>query len=376
MLALAQTTGRNYYTPAANDDCIKGGSRTRTKYTYDAAGNTLTYATVTATYNNRGRMATLKKGTVTETLVYNALGQMVKTSGGALGTELLMYDEAGHVIGEYSSSGALIQETIWLGDIPVATLRPKTGGVDIFYVHTDHLNTPRRVSRPSDNKLRWTWLSDPFGTTATNENPAAVGTFKYNLRFPGQIADSQAGLSQNMYRDLDPATGRYIESDPLGFIAGHGTYSYVGSNPTNFIDPFGLDAIDIRYDYYPVNTGLGFHLPLGHGAVIAVDPITGSTRYYEFGRYADKKCGNVIRRAIPDVKIGPNGRPQQKSLDALYEFVSKNYGEGSHVSATYYQETNYKAAVAYAERFSREHECYSLIENNCKTFAHDAATAK
>jgi RHS repeat-associated protein len=222
--------------------------RTRTKYTYDAAGNVLTYATVTATYNNRGRMKTLKKGTPTETLIYNALGQMVKTSGGALGTELFMYDEAGHLIGEYSSTGTLIEETIWLGDIPVATLRPNgstgcTSAICIFYVHSDHLNTPRRVSRGSDNKLLWSWLSDPFGTTAANESPAAVGTFKYNLRFPGQIADSQAGLSQNYFRDYDPAKGGYIESDPIGLRGGINTYGYVAGNPISDVDPRGLEIL-------------------------------------------------------------------------------------------------------------------------------------
>jgi uncharacterized protein RhaS with RHS repeats len=64
-------------------------------YAYDAAGNVLTYATITNTHNNRGRAKAVKKGTVTGTLVYNAVGQMVKTSGGALGTELFMYARRG-----------------------------------------------------------------------------------------------------------------------------------------------------------------------------------------------------------------------------------------------------------------------------------------
>ena len=38
------------------------------------AGNTLTYGTVTLTYNARGRAKTVKNGSVTEALVYNALG--------------------------------------------------------------------------------------------------------------------------------------------------------------------------------------------------------------------------------------------------------------------------------------------------------------
>ena len=79
--------------------------------------------------------------------------------------------------------------------------------------------TTRRVTRPSDNKLMWTWYSDVFGADLPNENPASGGTFKYNPRFPGQIYDSHAGLNQNYFRDYDPAIGRYVESDPIGLSA-------------------------------------------------------------------------------------------------------------------------------------------------------------
>ena len=69
-------------------------------------------------YNNRGRMKTSKVGTAaTTTYVYNALGQRVKKSGGVSGTVLYMYDEAGHLLGEYSSTGALVQETVWFGEM-------------------------------------------------------------------------------------------------------------------------------------------------------------------------------------------------------------------------------------------------------------------
>ncbi|HVA55040.1 MAG TPA: RHS repeat-associated core domain-containing protein [Gammaproteobacteria bacterium] len=39
MAALALTTDRDYYTRAANEDCINGGPWTRTKYVYDVLGN-------------------------------------------------------------------------------------------------------------------------------------------------------------------------------------------------------------------------------------------------------------------------------------------------------------------------------------------------
>jgi len=233
------------YTISPTDNQITGiiGALART-YGYDAAGNTTGYSTVSETYNGAGRLKTLSTGSGTETLVYNALGQRVETSGGPAGTVLYAYDEAGRVLGEYDGSGNLIEETVWLGDIPVATLRPNSsGGVDLFYVHTDHLNTPRAVTRPADNVLVWSWLSDPFGTDAANENPAGAGTFKYGLRLPGQIFDGTAGLHQNGFRDYDPAAGRYLESDPIGLDGGINTYAYVNNTPIMDEDTNGLEAV-------------------------------------------------------------------------------------------------------------------------------------
>lgn len=234
------------YTISATNNRISSttGALART-YAYDAAGNTLSYATVTAAYNDRGRAKTVTNGSVTETLLYNALGQMIQSSGGAAGTVLYAYDELGHLFGEYSSTGTLIEETLWLGDIPVATLRPSGSTVAVYYVHSDQLNTPRAVTRPSDNKQMWSWFSDPFGTTAANSNPGGAGAFAYNLRFPGQLFDGQAGLHQNMARDYDPAVGRYVESDPIGLAAGVNTYAYVGADPIDWLDPDGLDETHV-----------------------------------------------------------------------------------------------------------------------------------
>jgi RHS repeat-associated protein len=85
----------------------------------------------------------------------------------------------------------------------------------------------------------WTWNSAPFGTDAANPNPSGAGTFAYNLRFPGQLFDGQAGLHQNEFRDFDPAIGRYMESDPVGLSASINTYAYVDDDPLGFYDPDG-----------------------------------------------------------------------------------------------------------------------------------------
>jgi RHS repeat-associated protein len=214
-------------------------------FSYDAVGNTVGYDNVTLSYNNRNRLASTQKGSSTRSYVYNALGQMVKASGGTGGTVHYAYDEAGHLIGEYDQSGNLIEELIWLGDTPVATLRPNAGssGVGVFYVHADHLNTPTKLTRPTDNAIVWRWDHDPFGNGSPDEDPDANGLFvSFALRYPGQIFDGQAGLHQNHFRDYNPVTGGYAQSDPIGLQGGANTYSYVFSSPTHFSDPSGLDV--------------------------------------------------------------------------------------------------------------------------------------
>jgi RHS repeat-associated protein len=228
------------YSIAATSNRIMSTNGTLARsYGYDAAGHTLSYSSVSATYNNAGRLKTVSNGSATETLVYNAVGQRIATSGGAAGTVLYWYDEQSHLLGEYDGAGNLIEETVWLGDLPVAVLQPNGSGVAIYYVHTDQLNTPRQVTRPVDNAQMWTWFSDPFGTDAANSNPAGAGIFSYDLRFPGQVFDGQVGLNLNYFRDFDPATGRYIESDPAGIAASINTYAYVDSDPLLFFDPDG-----------------------------------------------------------------------------------------------------------------------------------------
>ena len=98
---------------------------------------------------------------------------------------------------------------------------------------TDQLNTPRAVTDASE-AIEWSWTSDPFG------NGQPTGSLTYNLRFPGQYFDSETGHNYNYYRDYDPSTGRYIESDPIGLKAGVNTYAYVQGNPLTGLDRYGL----------------------------------------------------------------------------------------------------------------------------------------
>jgi RHS repeat-associated protein len=130
--------------------------------------------------------------------------------------------------------------------------------VTVDYLHTDHLNTPRLVT-DEQNKILWRSqpLAEPFGNGAPEEDPDGNGIpFAMNLRFPGQYADKESNLNYNYYRDYNPQTGRYIESDPIGLRGGMNTYGYVGGNPLSYRDPRGLDRWgDDPYFKRPPSTG-------------------------------------------------------------------------------------------------------------------------
>jgi RHS repeat-associated protein len=68
----------------------------------------------------------------------------------------------------------------------------------------------------------------------------------FNQRFPGQYYDEESGLHYNYFRDYDPATGRYVESDPIGLAGGISLYSYGYANPLFYQDPLGLWGLNPR----------------------------------------------------------------------------------------------------------------------------------
>ena len=237
-----QTIGGSSYTqtidPASNRQTASTGP-TPTTNSYDAAGNQTGDGATTYSYSDRGRLASVTKNSVTTSYLYNGVGQRVAKSGLAVpsGAIRYAYDGAGHLIGEYDQAGNALQETVYLGDTPVAAI--KNGAA--YYVYADQIDTPRVIT-DTNNLMVWRWdQADPFGVAAPNENPSSLGAFTYNLRFPGQVYDAETGKHYNVNRDYDPVGGRYVQSDPIGLSGGQpSTYSYVNGNPITKKDPTGL----------------------------------------------------------------------------------------------------------------------------------------
>jgi RHS repeat-associated protein len=223
-------------------------------HSYDTAGNPLDFYGPPVQYDAEGNVSS---GPMT--YYTNGARQRAYYDVGGGEQERLVYDDEGHVLGQYlwdplatlGSPLDLQQETIWLGDLPIAALMSLytydtngnfTGTQEVlYYVHADHLNTPRRLTRPADNAVIYRWDSDPFGYGYPNENPGGGSVWiAYSLRFPGQVYEPNFGTYYNWHRDYDSTSGRYIQSDPLGLAGGsNSTYGYADGDPVTNQDPTG-----------------------------------------------------------------------------------------------------------------------------------------
>ncbi|HFX1703433.1 TPA: RHS repeat domain-containing protein, partial [Pseudomonas aeruginosa] len=242
--------------------------------TSDAAGNlTQDRAARKLAYDAQGRLQSVSlDGQQVAEYRYNALGQrIVKLTPESVTTYL--YGPDGQLLGEAEHDGSgrklRAQYYLWLDSLPLATIdadydaQGKVGNPTLLYLHGDHLDTPR-LATDASGQIAWQWQSDAFG----RGEALSQGSTQVNLRFPGQYYDAESGLHYNYFRDYDPETGRYVESDPVetlrklnnpemtflnsgesmlqatpywehGFTPNH-NYTYSDNNPTAKSDKHGL----------------------------------------------------------------------------------------------------------------------------------------
>jgi RHS repeat-associated protein len=253
---IGSTTDTYAYSSSANQiSTVTTGSNVRT-FSYLASGQVSDdvrnpsndYA---FTYNDNGRSITAKlNGSTVGSYTYNAFEQRVQKVAGGVTTQFV-FDRFGHLLEEANSSGVVQKEYIWLDDLPMAMVDDTGAPPVLYFIHTDQLGTPQKITDGSANVV-WDGVYDPFGIGVSISSlwgsPTQWGNFNWgsttsvstNLRFPGQYADAETALNQNWNRDYGPTIGRYVQSDPVGLLGGMNTYEYVNGNPLRSIDPYGF----------------------------------------------------------------------------------------------------------------------------------------
>src|SRR5439155_25083022 len=87
-------------------------------------------------------------------------------------------------------------------------------------------------------------VANKIGYQTYGENPTLnSGTFRYTgRRFDAEMAGSLAepsGLYYYRARHYSPTLGRFLQTDPIGYVAGNNLYTYVRNDSLNLTDPTG-----------------------------------------------------------------------------------------------------------------------------------------
>lgn len=87
-----------------------------------------------------------------------------------------------------------------------------------------------------DGEIACELVRDPWGAASAADGALTTTP----IRFRGQYADDETGLSYNRYRYHDPEIGRYIRTDPIGIEGGLNAFAYAGNCPPSAVDVEGL----------------------------------------------------------------------------------------------------------------------------------------
>jgi len=208
-------------------------------YDHNTSGSPTTVGTMQFEYDVNQRPVKVYQGKqLLAEYAYNSFGERVRKiawQGDRKKTTWYLYDGR-RLTAEISDDDERYDHYVYVGDYPATLLK----GSEAYGIHSDFLGTPRQLTDQNQDTV-WQASYEPFGKAHVN-----TAAFDFNLRFPGQYLDTETETHYNYYRDYDPATGRYVTSDPIGLRGGLNTYAYVNNNPLSQTDPLGLAPDDSK----------------------------------------------------------------------------------------------------------------------------------
>lgn len=141
---------------------------------------------------------------------------------------------------ELDGSGSVVARFVYAekGHVPAYMVKTDpVSGEDVTYrILSDHLGSPRLIVDTRNGTIAQQMTYDAWGNVLQDTNPGFQP-----FGFAGGLYDLHTGLVRFGARDYDSKTGRWTAKDPIRFAGGDtNLYAYVGNDPVNFVDPFGL----------------------------------------------------------------------------------------------------------------------------------------
>ena len=124
---------------------------------------------------------------------------------------------------------------------------------DYFYTK-DHLGSIREVVASDGLTIEAVYDYSPWGEV--ERIGGASNSIESDFLYTGHFFHSKSDLHLTLYRAYDPALGMWLSRDPIAENGGINMYAYVGNNPVNYWDPYGLK---VEVKSRDVLGGLGAH---------------------------------------------------------------------------------------------------------------------